>query len=117
MSVGASAPLFGLLGAMIAVGVKQHGSSMGQAMRAHYTQWALWGLVMGLLPGFRVDNAAHIGGLITGFVVGFAAGTSPLIERWTEKAWKVAAAICVLITIAAFVNMVAFLLSVGRTAD
>ena len=117
MSVGASAALFGLIGAMIAYGLKSRGTSMGQAMRAHYTQWALWGLAMGFLPGFRTDNAAHIGGLLTGLVLGYAAGTPPLFDRWTEKAWSWAAAICVLITIAAFVNMVWFLLTVSNAAQ
>lgn len=112
LSVGASAPLFGLIGAMIAIGVKNRGSAMGAAMRSHYTQWALWGLAMGLLPGFRVDNAAHIGGLATGFVAGYLAGTPRLYQNWSERAWQMAAVLCVVITLAAFANMILFLTSV-----
>ncbi|MBC7924148.1 MAG: rhomboid family intramembrane serine protease [Bryobacteraceae bacterium] len=112
LSVGASAPLFGLIGAMIAVGVKNRSSSMGAAMRSHYTQWALWGLAMGLLPGFRVDNAAHIGGLLTGFALGYVAGTPRVYSNWIEKAWQIAAVASVIITLAAFANMILFLTSV-----
>ena len=111
LSVGASAPLFGLIGAMIALGVKHRHTSLGAAMRGHYTQWAVWGLVMGLLPGFRVDNAAHIGGLATGFVAGYLFGTPKLFENWTVKAWQAAAGVCIAITLLAFAEMFLFLTS------
>lgn len=113
LSVGASAALFGLIGAMIAFGMKAQ-TSMGSAMRSHYTQWAIWGLVMGLLPGFRVDNAAHIGGLLAGIALGYVVGTPPLFDRWTEKAWRGAAGVCVVVTAVAFARMFLFLTSVGR---
>jgi rhomboid protease GluP len=111
MSIGASAALFGLLGAMIAAGMRST-HPLGSAIRAHYTQWAIWGLVMGFLPGLRIDNAAHIGGLVAGVAFGYLAGTQPLHERWTEKLWKVSAAFCVLITAAAFAQMLLFLVAV-----
>jgi rhomboid protease GluP len=114
LSVGASAPLFGLLGAMIALGVRYRHTALGSAMRSHYTQWAIWGLVMGLLPGLRVDNAAHIGGLVTGFAFAWIAGPQKPYEQWTDKVWRVAAAICVAITIAAFGLMLRFLTAVQR---
>jgi rhomboid protease GluP len=111
MSIGASAPLFGLLGAMIAAGMRST-HPLGSAIRAHYTQWAIWGLVMGFLPGLRIDNAAHIGGLVAGFAFGYLAGTQPFHERWTEKLWKLSAACCVLITAVAFAQMLLFLVAV-----
>lgn len=111
LSVGASAALFGLIGAMIAAGMRSS-TPLASAMRAHYTQWAIWGLAIGLLPGFRTDNAAHIGGLAAGFVLGYVAGTQPAYERWTEKLWKLSAAFSVLITVAAFAMMLLFLLAV-----
>lgn len=111
ISVGASAGLFGLLGAMIAIGVRSR-TPMAAAMRAHYTQWAIWGVVIGFLPGLRTDNAAHIGGLAAGFVLSYLAGTQPLYERSTEKLWKAAAAACLVITVAAFALMLLFLMSV-----
>ena len=111
LSVGASAALFGLIGAMIAVGVRGK-SPLASAMRAHYTQWAIWGLAMGMLPGLRTDNAAHIGGLVSGFALAFIAGTPPMIERRTEKVWKILAALCVLIVVWAFAQMIVFFMAV-----
>ena len=111
LSIGASAALFGLIGAMIAVGVRGT-SPLATAMRAHYTQWAIWGLVIGLLPGLRTDNAAHLGGLASGFALGYIIGTPSLVERGTEKLWKLTAALCILITAWAFIQMVRFFMAV-----
>src|SRR5713226_5201367 len=66
VSVGASAGLFGLIGAMIALGVR-HKTTLGASIRGLYVRWAVYGLLFGLLPGLHVDNAAHIGGLAAGF--------------------------------------------------
>lgn len=112
LSIGASAALFGLIGAMIAFGMRTR-SAIGSALRAHYTQWAVWGLLMGLLPFFMVDNAAHIGGLAAGFVAGYFAGTPPLYDRWTERLWRGAAAACVLLTLGAFALMLRRFIAAG----
>lgn len=104
LSVGASAGIFGLLGAMIALGVK-HPTGAVAAMRGQYVRWAIYMLIFGLLPGLRVDNAAHIGGLVGGFATGWIAGTPYLARPLLESFWKVAAGACVLITAVAFLNM------------
>jgi rhomboid protease GluP len=64
-TVGASASIFGLLGALVYYG-RRSGSSVvhGQAM-----SWAITIFVMGLImPG--VDNYAHAGGFAGGFLAG-----------------------------------------------
>lgn len=104
LSVGASAALFGLLGAMIAASTFTRGTS-ASAMRSHYTQWAIWGLVIGFLPGLRIDNAAHLGGLAAGFALAYATGTRKLVSTPADTIWKAAAVMCVLITVAAFALM------------
>lgn len=111
MSVGASAALFGLIGAMIALGVLSK-SPMASALRAHYTQWAIWGVVIGLLPGFRIDNAAHLGGLASGFALAYFMGMPSAKGGWVDKLWKGLAAACVLITAWALLQMVLFFISV-----
>jgi rhomboid protease GluP len=116
LSIGASAGLFGFIGAMIALGVRSN-TTMGSALRAHYTQWAIWGVVMGLLPGFRVDNAAHLGGLAAGFLMGYISGTPRLVDTWSEKFWRIAAACCLVVTAAAFVQMILFFLNVSANAN
>lgn len=103
VSIGSSAGIFGLIGAMIALGVKDR-SAYGAAVRSLYMRWAMYGLLMGLLPLFAVDNAAHIGGLIGGFVLAYLAGTPRLVGSG-ERVWKVAAGIAVAVTVVAFALM------------
>jgi rhomboid protease GluP len=104
LSVGASAGLFGLIGAMIALGT-MHRSELGSAIRGMYVRWAIYGLLFGLLPGFRVDNAAHIGGLGAGFVTAWLAGQPRLVMNWREWVWRGAAFACLLLTALSFVQM------------
>jgi rhomboid protease GluP len=105
LSVGASAGVFGLIGAMIALGVRER-SAFGEAMRGVYIRWALYGLVIGFLPGLAVDNAAHIGGLAAGFGTAFIAGTPRLVMNWKEQVWRAAAGISLALTALAFLMMV-----------
>jgi rhomboid protease GluP len=101
LSIGASAGVFGLIGAMIALGVS-HRSAMGDAIRGLYVRWAVYGLIFGLLPGLQVDNAAHIGGLAAGFAIAWLAGTPRLTSNVTERLWKAASWVCLLLTGACF---------------
>ncbi|HTQ56363.1 MAG TPA: rhomboid family intramembrane serine protease [Bryobacteraceae bacterium] len=105
VSVGASAGIMGLLGAMIALGVRHRHSAAGQAVRAVYVRWAVYVLVIGLLPGLHIDNAAHIGGLAAGFGVAWLAGTPRLARNPTERLWQAAAIACVVLTAACFLMM------------
>jgi rhomboid protease GluP len=102
ISVGASAGLFGLIGSMIALGVR-HQNPMGAAIRGMYMRWALYGIIFGLLPGFRVDNAAHIGGLAAGFGIAYLAGTPS--RGAVETLWRAAGWFCVILTAASFLKM------------
>ena len=69
-----------------------------------YLRWAAYILIFGLIPGFRVDNWAHIGGMITGFLVAYVAET-PRATGPTEKLWQVASWSCVIITVVCFLKM------------
>jgi rhomboid protease GluP len=97
LSIGASAGLFGLIGAMIALGIREK-SYMASAMRGVYIRWAIYGLVIGLLPFFSVDNAAHLGGLGGGFATAYLTGTPKLREGVAEQFWRFAAIFCLLAT-------------------
>jgi rhomboid protease GluP len=105
ISVGASAGIFGLIGAMIALGVLHKDSALGVAIRGMYVRWAIYGLIFGLLPGLHIDNAAHLGGLASGFGVAYLAGTPRIETAFSERAWRGVAAFCVLLTAASFVMM------------
>ena len=103
VSIGASAGLCGLVGAMIALGVR-HRNPMGNAIRGMYIRWAIYILLMGLLPFFNIDNWAHIGGMAAGFVIGYIAGT-PRATGPTESLWQVASWCCIILTVVSFLKM------------
>ncbi len=104
LSIGASAGVVGLIGAMIVVGIKDK-SRMGDAIRRHYVGWVIWVLVIGLVPGLHTDNGAHIGGLVGGFAVAWVAETPLRSRRTMENLWKAACFFCVLITGVSFLAM------------
>jgi rhomboid protease GluP len=105
LSVGASAGIMGLLGAMIALGVRNRHTAAGAALRGMYVRWAVYILIFGMLPGLHIDNAAHIGGLAAGFGVAYLAGTPRIETAWSERLWRATAAACVVITAASFLLM------------
>lgn len=104
LSVGASAGIFGLIGAMIALGVR-HNNPLGSAIRGLYIRWAIYGLLFGLLPGLQIDNAAHIGGLAGGFVAAYASGEQGQPGTPKEKFWQAVAGVCLVITAYCFLKM------------
>jgi len=88
MSIGASAGLTGLIGAMIAFGFVNRHTSMGRAVREFYVRWVVYILAIGFIGGFGTDNWAHIGGLAGGFVIGYLAGTPRASSDPRESMWK-----------------------------
>jgi len=98
-SVGASAGIFGLIGAMLAFGVTDK-SSLGAAVKALYMRWVIYGLVLSFIPG--VDYWAHIGGLAGGFVAGFLASTPRARMMWKEPLLRALAGVSIAITALAF---------------
>jgi hypothetical protein len=74
-------------------------------VKQFYVRWAIYGLLMGLLPFFRVDNAAHLGGLASGFVTAWIAGTPRLVPGLRDKIWNCIAGLMIALTAYAFVCM------------
>jgi rhomboid protease GluP len=66
-TVGASAALFGLLGALLHYSRRGGSRALGQTVWT----WAIAAFVFGLLPGFRIDNWAHLGGFIGGWLLSY----------------------------------------------
>jgi rhomboid protease GluP len=104
LSVGASAAIMGLVGAMIALGMR-HRNPMGDHIRSTYIRYVIYILVIGLLPGLHVDNAAHIGGLVAGFAIAYVAGQPRREGSLTENLWRIASWICILLTALSFLKM------------
>lgn len=112
LSVGSSAAIFGLIGAMIAYG-SLYRTTLGAAIKGMFTRYAVYGLMFGLLPFFQVDNAAHLGGLAGGFAVAWLAGPPRLVENdWRERLWRWVSYGCLALTLVAFGNMFLWFLAV-----
>jgi membrane associated rhomboid family serine protease len=72
VSVGASGAVFGVLGAFLACLTLRRNEMPVTVLRAHWLStsiFVLFNLVTGALQS-GIDNAAHLGGLVTGFVFG-----------------------------------------------
>jgi membrane associated rhomboid family serine protease len=96
--VGASGAIFGVFGAILAFFLRKDGGVPASVLKRHRTSVAAF-IGYNLLFGLRssgIDNAAHIGGLIAGFLLGLAL-TRPLDEQRAEPArdyrWAVALAV------------------------
>jgi rhomboid protease GluP len=97
-TVGASAAVFGFLGAMVHFG-RSRGGAYGLAIVRQYWQWALVIFVMGfLMPG--VNNAAHAGGFVGGYLTALLLGHA---ASRPERPWHALAAVATAgLTLAAF---------------
>jgi membrane associated rhomboid family serine protease len=75
-SVGASGAIFGLVGVVLA-GTMAHHPTLDKRARSVVPQLGLFVILnlaigfLGSVGGFAIDNAAHIGGLLTGLWLGF----------------------------------------------
>jgi len=96
-SIGSSAGITGLIGAMIAFGIAYR-DRIGNEIRNQYIQWVVYMLAIGLIGGLGIDNYAHIGGVVGGFAVGWVAGLPVRASREREAMWRVLGAVSVLIT-------------------
>jgi rhomboid protease GluP len=98
-SVGSSAGIFGLIGAMLAFGVSDR-SALGSMVKSLYMRWVIYGLVLSFLPG--VDFWAHVGGLAGGFITGWLASTPRARLMWKEPLLRALAGISIALTFLAF---------------
>jgi len=94
VTVGASAPILGLLGAMVAYSRRTGSGVVGR------TAWsyAIYMIVFGFLMR-GVDNAAHVGGFAAGFLAGY------LLDPRRQETGNhlVGAVVCIAATVAAVV--------------
>jgi len=97
-TIGASGSIFGLLGAIVAFG-RARGGAFGRMVLQQYGQWALVLFILGFFMA-GVNNWAHAGGFVGGFLSGLAL---EIAERRAETAldWLLASAAMVL-TVAGF---------------
>lgn len=96
---GASGAIFGLIGLMAVYGYRL-GGAMGRALMRQMVIWAVFGVVVTL--GFA-DQAAHIGGFVSGAALGFLIKGEPPATTRTALAWNVAAVCSALLVVVSFV--------------
>ena len=102
-SVGASAAISGLVGAIIGMGLRERHSPLGQASK-RFVPVAILVLAQGFLIPLPIDNAAHIGGFVGGLVVAYLSGTRGH-ARGEDGLWKTVAIVSVAVTAYAFFRM------------
>jgi rhomboid protease GluP len=66
-TVGASAPVFGLLGALVYYG-RRGSSAVGQQALQYALFLGIFGLILGMARGGVIDNYAHLGGFGGGYL-------------------------------------------------
>lgn len=79
LSVGVSGGLFALVGALLAVGLR-HRRSLPPAARRMLVRAPITVIVLNVALGLAlpfIDNAAHLGGLAAGVLLGFVSGLRP----------------------------------------
>ena len=102
-SIGASGALLGLMGLLLAVTSRRGGSYM-KKLRSHLIYSIVILFAIGYFMGI-VDNAAHFGGLASGFVFGkFSADREPQTPGEKTRA-QVLAMLAILVVVASFVLM------------
>jgi rhomboid protease GluP len=101
LSIGASAACFGLIGCMMALGLRRD-HPLAQAIRSYYRRWAIYGLIFSFMPFMHIDIAAHVGGLVGGFVAGYVLGLPALPGSRHERIVQAIAGIALAITAYAF---------------
>jgi rhomboid protease GluP len=98
-SVGASGAIFGILGAYIAYLIHGDTKIPRPVMRARLIPTLLF-IIFSILDGLLqsgIDNAAHAGGLLTGFLLGWAG--APMSGRQLETSAKVRSVAAILLVV------------------
>ena len=101
-SVGASGALMGLIGLMLAITTRRGGAYM-QMIRGQLIRWVIYILVLGFVVS-GIDNAAHLGGLAAGFLLGrVMADREPMNATERKRAYVLgwAAGLVVVVSFAA----------------
>jgi rhomboid protease GluP len=81
VSVGASGAIFGLYGALLALIIfHKHSVKSERTLLVSIGIFIAYNLIFGLVIPSGIDNAAHIGGLGSGFLIGFLFGQTG--EAW-----------------------------------
>ncbi|SHH15628.1 rhomboid family intramembrane serine protease [Thermosipho atlanticus] len=72
LSVGASGAIFGLVGVLFAAGFRKDTPYILKPLTGTvFLPMILINILFGFMPGTNINNAAHIGGFLTGMILGY----------------------------------------------
>jgi rhomboid protease GluP len=94
-SGGASGALYGLVGAAMMFGYKHHGALPERVTKALTTgmmPWVVFGIGIGFLSFLPMDNAAHIGGLVSGGLLALVMRSRLEVSQTDGAGWLMVAA-------------------------
>ena len=106
LSVGASGAILGLIGVLI--GASYHHGHLGKDYRSQLLRWVFYILLIGVVGGvfgFGTDIAAHVGGLVTGAVLGYVIPEGEPVTRAEDNLWNALALMAILIIAGSFALM------------
>ena len=104
-SAGASGSIFGLFGVMATFAFKYR-KELPEFLSRDIKRRIIPVIIINLAFGFIVrivDNAAHVGGLLSGIALAFIIPYQRLDERKTARAWRALQIICLAATLISFV--------------
>ena len=101
--VGASGALFGIFGFAVSY-YHRVGGSLGIQRRNFLFQWIVIALVFGFVVG--ADNAAHVGGLISGAAFGWLIPTTIRAQRKTDGLFNILAWLLAALTAASLIAVI-----------
>jgi hypothetical protein len=94
---------------MLAMGLRSRADPLAQAVRSHYGNWLVFGLLMSI--GGGISLSGHVGGFVGGLAVGFIAGLPGLPGTPRELLWKGLATAAVLLVIFAWAKAALYLIA------
>jgi rhomboid protease GluP len=110
VSIGASGAILGLIGVLI--GASLHHGRLGRDIRSPLWRWLIYIGIFGVL--FHADNAAHLGGLGAGVLLGYLVPEGEPATRASENLWNTLALLSVLTIAGSFALMALQLNQPGR---
>ena len=106
-SAGASGAVCGILGLLLGAYYRNR-YHLGEHLGSHLIRWAIYIVVFGLVMG--ADNAAHIGGMLSGGVLGYFLNPTNNSKRpaLDMKIWNAATVLSIVLILVALVCVVLF---------
>ncbi|MEN3041769.1 MAG: rhomboid family intramembrane serine protease [Fervidobacterium sp.] len=102
LSVGASGAIFGLVGALFGAGFRKDTPFFLRPITGSaLLPMIILNIALGFVPGSGINNAAHIGGLLTGMALGYGL---PVYHNYrAEKIWRILSYILIALIIISYV--------------